>query len=380
MALVRTDLLQKMESMLNEISVYDGMDNEKIELYIKKLSEVKKYKSNLLELDLNLKEYLYQSRNGNEIISDTDIQSKLNEIRDDSLIIYVKKAQLYKIYDPAKIDDFQNDEGTHYRRSEYGPAYEVVRDSHPQKLMIVITDEVEENRLPEIKAHILEYIKKTPAFSKTTTTDLKVYSNDNNTEFVVSSLMFKNMDEKEKFIESFIKFIRQKGAEDIAGKIQIRYPPCDELTGARLYKIPSLKMALSSNTPTNLLDQMITTLPKSNGPIIINNNTFIINNNSNNTVNNSVTNTIAVSDTESHRTLKSFYKHLYNTKPSWYKEDKFIDMSVIEEAYRTYFDDHVTSKSVISRQLNGNLFTASTRASKIVKKRLVTYDLLHTLF
>ena len=48
MALVRTDLLQKMESMLNEISVYDGMDNEKIELYIKKLSEVKKLKKNIM--------------------------------------------------------------------------------------------------------------------------------------------------------------------------------------------------------------------------------------------------------------------------------------------------------------------------------------------
>jgi hypothetical protein len=159
-----------------------------------------KYKNNLLELDTELNEYLYTTKNNNEIISDTDFQNKLADIGSNSLIIYIKKAQLYKIYNPENFQDFQNDDNTIYRKPEYGPIHEVVRDNCPQKLMIVVNDDIRDEQLTEIKTNIVDFIRKNPVFSKTTTNDLKIYTNDNSTEFVLTSLTLENLNEKDKLI------------------------------------------------------------------------------------------------------------------------------------------------------------------------------------
>jgi hypothetical protein len=81
----------------------------------------------------------------------------MNDIDDDSLIIYVTKAQLYKIYKPENLDDFQNDNNTHFRRRELGPVYEVVRDANPQKLTIVIKNGLLEDLATLTHSTFFEY-------------------------------------------------------------------------------------------------------------------------------------------------------------------------------------------------------------------------------
>lgn len=83
--------------------------------------------------------------------------------------------------------------------------------------------------------------------------------------------------------------------------------------------------------------------------------------------------------TEPSRTLKSFYRYIYDMKPSWYKENTLIDIAAIEDAYRAYFDDQTTTKAVISRQLNGSLFKSGTRVNRVFKKKLVSYEELKTI-
>jgi hypothetical protein len=83
---------------------------------------------------------------------------------------------------------------------------------------------------------------------------------------------------------------------------------------------------------------------------------------------------------QSMQLLKKFYKHLYVTKPKWYKENGIVEIGVIEKAYRSYFNDDTTDLTIISRKLNGSLFTPASRKNSTVRKQLVSYEALKKLF
>lgn len=369
-------LIKLFEVEINKLKPIESLTPAKQKLLTKHIHDCIKNLKRDFDLDLN--EWLVTTQNTNVVYPAAGFQDKMNDMQEDSLIIYIKKAQLYKVYNTNNLEDFQNDENTHYRKSEYGPVYEVVRDSHPQKLMIVISDDIKNERMLNIKNDIIEFIKSStvPEFAQTTFADLKVYSNDNNTEFVVSSVHLKNLSEKEYFIDEFIKFMQQKGNEDIANKIRSR-PPC-ELVGARFYKLPTAKVSLNTGTSNNLIDQMIS-IPKKQSPIIINNNnTYIINNvNSNNTTKTMINSSTKITQkTSKKKTLKSFCKDIYDNKPEWYVPDTMVDIETIENAYRNYFDDHEISRAMISKKLTGMIFTYSTRNNGITKKKLYPFTKL----
>jgi len=85
-------------------------------------------------------------------------------------------------------------------------------------------------------------------------------------------------------------------------------------------------------------------------------------------------------DTRSGKSLKTFYKHIYTTKPIWFTENERIKFQTIENAYREYFDDNITTSSIISRTLNGKLFKPINNAQRNPHKKLVSFDELKSLF
>jgi hypothetical protein len=330
----------------------------------------------ILDLNLSLKDYLYETKKENSVYPANDFQNKLNEISEDSLIIYITKAQLYKVYKPENMDDFQNDNNTHYRKPEHGPTYEVVRDEHSQKLLIVIDGDIQNNKIARVEQYIKEFIDETSDTSGVSIADLKVYNNNNTTEFIVSNIKLKNLHARESYIEDFIMFMRKRGENDIATKIQVRPPPC-ELKGARFYDLPSVKKLISSTTKPSadhIANHMVTNLQQ---PVVIQQNTFIFN-----TVNNTINGDVKIKTAsgkgskQSVKTLKTFYKFIYDTKPEWYIENKTVSMRTIEDAYRSYFADTIISSSVISRKLKGYLFLDAGRSNGETRKKLVTYETL----
>lgn len=372
------NLQNRIQTVTNILSKENDSITEK--KFLKLSNIIKEFETQIkteLELDNNLYEYMHETKKNHEVYPANDFQSILNEISDDSLIIYVKKAQLYKVYNSNHLEDFSMDESTCYRASKYGPVYEVVRDANPQKLMIVIQDNVRDVKLQNIKSNIIEFIQKSSKLAASKIPDLKVYDNDNHTEFIVSSIQLKNLQDKENFIDDFILFMKQKGETELAEKIQHRPQPCD-LKGVRLYTLPSAKTLIDGKPMMNSLDQLLTT--SVNQPIVIQQNTYIITNSTINS-NNVINNTINKSSKTPKKTIKSFCLHIYETKPDWYLEDQFIDIDIIEEAYRNYFSDTKTDKKVISRNLKDYLFNKSSRSyGGTTKKKLFTYDVLKKKF
>lgn len=339
--------------------------------------------SSLLSVDVSLKEYLMETKNSNEVYDSEQFPSKIKDISSDSLIIYVKKADLYKVYRPDGLNDYCQDSLTHYRKQEHGPVYEIVRDANPQKLMIVISDSIRDERLQHLKARVIEFIKKHKEYSELTN-ELTIYDNNNKTEFVFSRIRFGNLQEKEDFIENFADFMRTKGEDDIAESIDYKAPRIKSAPGARVYNLPELKMVLDNSSPSsNILDKLISTETETPVPVVKNITINIINSNVGNNIGNikkvKVTNNVRK---VVKKTLETFCKYICDTKPQWYEEDKFVSIETIVEAYRDYFNDYESHISVISKKLNGKLFSISTRsrAEGITKKKLHTFEILRENF
>lgn len=367
------ELLSVIDRIRNKISTCNITG--KGEIFLEMIMELERRLDLAMNVDLSLREYM--SETSNEVYSSEEFASNVKNISDDSLIIYVKKAELYKVYGPEELDDYCQDSSTHYRKREYGPVYEVVRDANSQKLMIVISDTIQDERLQTFKSKIFKFIKYSKKEFAEATTELKIYNNDNETEFVFSSIRFDNIQEKEIFIEDFTHFMRMEGHNEIASKIQLRAPKSN-IAGARLYKIPELKTLIESHGTSSMLDQLITT-SSSSAPVVINNNTFNINI-GNSTVNNVRTKKIVNVAKLEKKTLRTFYKFIYDTRPDWYEENKFVEMEIIADAYREYFNESEIQSSVISKKLNGELFTKSTRSKGTTKKKLHAFEILRDHF
>lgn len=357
-------------------TIYDTMSNVKQKKVDEAVKNLDLIVTELANLNMELNDRLMTDNNGSEAILSSDFQTKMDSISDDALTVYVSKAQLYKVYPYEMLDAFQNDDNTIYRKPEYGPVHEVVRDLHPQKLTIVVNDDLNEDKILYVKKLLVDFIKKNPVYTNFDTKQILVYKYDSKTEFLISCLLLANITEKEKMVEIFIKFLKKMDDNDIHHKIVIKHPACDELDGARFYKLPSAKQPLG-NYGFNLADQLVSIsgMPSNiNNNVFIKNSTIIIQNNSHNTNNNT---NINVNTDDS---LANFYKYIYDTKPAWYKENKSIEFSIIEQAYRKYTGDKTKTKIVMSRQMNGKLFNSIPGTTRCSKKTLVSYDELKELF
>jgi len=358
-------LIQKIEENLYTCPSKIPILENHIDLFEKEVDS-------LCRLDMDLIQSLTVdlSTRNDDTYSSKEFQSKMNDIADDATIIYLKDAEHYKVYNPEERGQhFINQINNDFRNK--GPIYEVVRDAYPQKLLIVLDeDDASSSMLNSMKCHILDFLRKTPKYKNMTDNDIVVYNSDTQTKFLTVNVIVKNISERDIFIEGFKRYMKNKGNTDIATRIEVR--PETDIEGARYFDLPRINGSVDS------LSHLITG-DHAQSLVVINNLTVNINSNNNN---NNVTNTNTTTNiqTSEPKTIKNFYKHLYDTKPSWYLEDKLVSIEHIVTAYRIFFGDDSTRNTIISRQLKGGLYNTGSRINNVTKKKLVKYSVLKTLY
>lgn len=367
---------------------------EKISMLLEKMEEFMVYANSVSHLDIQLIETLKSdlSSRTNDTIHSKDFSEKIDDIDDDATIIFLKNAEIFKVYNPEELmNEFTNHVNTTFKNK--GPVFEVIRDMYPQKLIIIIDDDIRD-RLQIVKKHLIDFLKQNTTYDKVDESDIVVYGNDGKTEFLATNVILKNITERTKFTENFIRYMQLK-EKVIASKIQL-HPPMSEVTGVKFYKLPREKEIISGDT-RDVLNHLITKIRVDNSstiaPVIVNltvNNNHIVNStvnskvNSDNTKNkikNSNTNVTNVKVAKAHKkTLKTFYKHIFDTRPNWYVENAMTEMEHIADAYKTYFNDQISRTTDISKRLKGGIFLTGTRTSGVIYKKLVTYNELQKLF
>lgn len=356
------------------VKIYSSNNDGKEQQILDILNETKKQCAACINVNLQLKEYMYEqhksSKDSNDIYSIDEFRTQINDIKDDSLIIYIKKADLFKVYNSKGIDQYCNDSVV-YSKPENGPIYEVVRDQYSQKLMIVITELIQPEEIANIKEKIVRFIKSTKQFADSTD-DIKIYENENTTEFVFRKIRFLNRQEREDFIENFMDHMKNEGDKELAGKIQLRAPKAN-VEGARLYAIPEIKKIIESSGSKEILDQLMSASASNRPNIVIN----IVNNSNNNSTvikKSKVATVHKYINKKSIKTVTTFCQFIYDTHPEWYLEGEYVKIDVIEEAYRDYFNDYESQRFTISKKLNGFLFDKSKRVNSETYKLLRSYE------
>lgn len=370
---------------LGNISSMPLENKQKIEKGIRDLVDKKRA---LVHVDPDFKRELADRTDRLTLVDVEDMEGKMKEIDKGSLVLYSKKANSYVIYDPNKVGNFIQDYNTVFKNETI---FEVVMDNNPQRLVFVIKYNMTDKHIDQLKRSILRYIKSNSTYDATLS-DVKVFRdmdvNRTKVEIIVNTVIFNSVYEKMKFVSGFKQFLASDAREEVmdalivADKIDF-YGPKAKGIDAQLYKTPSLKSQVArspgDDKPEKIFDLMMT-------PVIINN--IVVSGDVNTTVNhisgdyiagNATVNkttvnkqTVVVKNKK--KTLKDFYKYIYDTKPEWYIESGKVEWSTIEDEYRTYFNDQNTPRQTISQKLNGSLFTAGGRStSGTTQKRLVSY-------
>lgn len=369
------------------------MDSEKKRLMIKEIKSVIERKKKLEKVDFDFKRALISRKDRLDAIEVEDMKKK--QIDDGSLILYSENADLYVVYDSDNISNFAQDFGTLLRRN--GLIFEVVRDENPQRLVIVINQNMSDDQIIRLRHILISYIIE-ENICEVSPSDIKFFRDVNGSvtsvEIIVNTVIFNSVYEKIKFVDDFKRYIirNDQTMQDMAlvvDKIDSSLPKAIGIKGG-LLKAPFLKtpviMQKGDDKPDKIYESMAT-------PIVIN--TYITNNNASNggvininngvninKVNNTYKNTsknttkIVQKKTREKRTITTFCKYLYDTKPEWYLEGKFVPLSEITDEYQMYFDDYDTIPAVISRKLAGILFEQKDARTKDghAKKKLYSFE------
>lgn len=387
---------------LNAIfSLYSMLEKEprKLQEHLDDLRETYKRGKKLYKKDLDLAEYLTElgSTNNGKTLSAETFQSDMNSLESEAIIVYSQNADVYRVYGPGEMDNFIRNLSTHYSKTDKnGPMYEVIRDNFPQKLIIVVKD-LETSQVPIFKDIVISFLKKHGMALNFDKDNYMIYNDgnaeDRRTHFIFRNICLKNDDERRNIIKRLSVFMEEKKYKYLAEKIQ-NDPPPYLIYGAKMYSLPSNMnpVGISKQTLEETLKFMLNVANQSDAKLVNFNVNYVVqnitNNNNSNNINSGNTNTgpttitnntTIIDNSGESKTIKKFFKHIYESRPKWYKEGQLVSMSVIEKAYNDYFGG-VTPKNIISRNLNQKMFLTSERTSKTVNKRLVYFNELRKYF
>lgn len=379
---LRNRLLLK-ETIDNLISASNnhGDDNNKIHNMIKIASDAITQMQKTTRIDMKLVSHLegLDKEMKNTIYSDK-FPTQMSSIDDDSTIIYLKNAEIYKVYSPESCHELSNHLIADFKVQ---PIYEVVRDNRPQKLIIVI-DDTNYERMKIIEKYLSEFIKEHKcAICPDNDPHIEILENKDKTEFVVTNVIFNNLHEKIDFTEDFILYMSSKEKE-ISEKIQL-YPEQSGIKGIKYYDVPTRKINMKNGRLNDNLDMLVSKYPSSNIVVNLTVNNTIIDNSINNstitksTINSNISKIKASNGAPTKKELNAFYKNIYESKPSWYIENEYIELSTIESAYKKFFPNKQYTIAHISKQLK-DMFIKSKRLNGSTVKMLIPMNDLKKIY
>lgn len=395
---MKTSLQKDAETdlLLHEMQIVRNLEPRKRELVKEKMADLVDYIRKVEKLNLDLKDRLEYGK-GNQLVVHADKISGIIETVDmRSLIVYLENADTYKVYSYQDLQDFVNDCGSLFRNN--GDIYEVIRDNSPQKLVVVIKDNLTDQKISDVKKFINDFARKIGGYEAINPVDIRTYHDSvqgtRNTEITVNSIIFNSIVEKDGFLDQFKQFLinnKSDTAREMASKLDMRLPLANGLVNARLCKIPIGNTKTSNTNANEGLDMIPSKLVSIVNPIEIHNNaiTVVVNGDiytgNNNNVNRGVINNVNKKKTiiqtgnkkkSKVKTLKGFCQWLYDTQPEWYMEEDYVQLSIIMDSYTEYMEKTIPESMVaqISKQMNGIIYKGSKRVDSVNYKKLVSYD------
>jgi len=288
---------------------------------------------------------------GSHLFDTDNYSSIVQELAKDSMVIYFKTADLFKVYESDDFDEnFLKRIRTNYKKGR--EIYEVVDDSRPQKILVIIkSDNMEE--IIKIKKYIVQFAKHTHPISED---DLMTFNNEisGETEIVINKFYVPNSHARSEFILKLLQFITSKEKNtNISDKMKLSTASPIENTSIVL--IPELKRLIDQSLSKETEGYLTKKSPVINININIENMQNI--QKANVVQQAAVINNISSDGDDS----DGFIEFLRETPPAWYVIGKIVEYDRLYDEYSTF--GSLTKKSFTMKYFN-LLFTKSKRISK----------------
>jgi hypothetical protein len=270
------------------------------------------------------------------LMQKSELIEAMKTIENGSVIVYFKSAQLFRIY---KKDDIETLLGgqlkTLYRN--VGMTYEVIPNSMEQKI-IMIGDGSIVNNIDKIKSYIVSFMVD-KGIKEIAEKDITCYKDDENVEIIINNYYVKNSIERDIIIKELLGYITQKEKSNklatklgtdtysvVDGAAMVATPIRKEIIGK--YVDPD-KGLICNTTDCRQIQK--------NGDIY--NIVYHIYNfqNTGDVHVNNVFNMQEKSDKNDNDKMDEFIEHIKNDKPEWYKENEWIEKSVLLDNFKKMF-------------------------------------------
>jgi hypothetical protein len=263
------------------------------------------------------------------IITGDQYSEMIQSINNNSIIVYFKSADVFRVYDGSQISsELTNHLNSDFRKNKQ--MYEVIPNHLPQKI-ILLCDKGIVSRMDSIKNYLIEYMK-SKGVADIKNSDINTFENDSGmVEIMINGFYVENFDVREKVVSGLMKYIDRKERNNvITSKMKSsEYNPFDD---SQLISMPNCKKQLNGNC-FDLVNMLIRNLDNCRN--LSNGNVYITINQTNNIdtyVNGDVVN-ITSKDDES----VEFINYIKQNKPTWYKEGKYMNKELLLEKYEKQF-------------------------------------------
>lgn len=340
------DMIEKLQNMIDDAHQRSKLDKDLINL-LQSLSEVDGSK-------------LYQKKEYSEIMSKIDKSS---------VIIYFKKANVFKVYTPQTLESYFIGQSNTALKNK-GDIYEVVNKNTPQKIIILIDGSISSD-LHKIRDYIFKFLtlKVCPDLNES---DLTIFNNHQtkHLEILINGIYVNSYEEKEVIIKQLIDYIEteemnKENPLDI-GKIEPRR--VKEFTDAEVFLIPERKVCVENNKyeslkkyVSNINNCRALTIQGSTINIINvqgGTNTILVNGDQHNESLNEESDTID--------DIQNFIDYIKHDKPSWYKGGSWVFINTLYEKFGDFCDSNMNINK-FSRGVHTKLF--KKKATKYINKK-----------
>lgn len=362
------DIVSQMNKLLIALSVKDPNSA----IMLKKTIDM--YKQNIsIDRDLLNKLKEIAKAHKEQLITGDQYTELINKVNNNSIIIYFKTADVFRVYDGSQISsDLTNHLNADFKKTK--GMYEVIPNNLPQKIVIMCENEII-SHMNTIKNYVVDYMK-SRGVKDIKNSDIKTFENDSGMgEIIINGFYVSNYGEREKIVSELIHFINiQEQNSMMTNKMKCaEFTPFD--SKSFLVAMPNCKKQINGEH-FDFVETLIGNLEKCRN--MANGNVYNINIIQTNNVENinladTINTTNIVVETDD---AQNFIDNIIETKPSWFTPGKYFNKEALQQKYTEQYGD--VTKQKFHKLFHKRLFKDDQRVTKngvrILMVKLCRYE------
>jgi len=323
------------------------------------------YKDNL-SMDNDLLKRLTDIANAHkeDLITGDNYTDLLHKINNNSIIVYFKSANVFRVYDAAQIStDLTNHLNVDFNKNKQ--MYEVIPNNLPQKIIIMCEPGIK-SYISTIKDYLMNYMQSKGTSVKND--DIKIFENETGiVEIVVNGFYVENFSEREKVVSGLMRYIDLQERSNIMTD-KMKKHEFNPFDNSQIVSMPNCKTSIDGK-PFNLVEVLIRNIDKcthmTNGNIYVNIETM-------NIAETIKTKNVSIITPN----IGDFGKYIRNNKPEWYKPGTWFNKDILRNEYIEIYGD--ISIPTFHKTFVGKIFDKTTRKSengiRVTKVLLFKYN------